>query len=375
MLIFKNRAVHGLFVHDAMLARMFHHAPLLRHDTMTVPAAADDDLFHAPNASIWKQILLRQPSTQPLLNHCLHVNLQHHEVTHPMSEELRLKSGLFTAYVVLNGISASISERQQAGQLLPTSVAFDQHFDALMCWYFTFVNGTELQSSNIQSPSDVFRHMIMVLWHCTFMALVTNFNILERAAGREGLEDGTEEADVAYARQWANSQHAQRCMIHAHDLLFSLGAMRLDAEPAIHIPHCLFLAGIACHAYTKFRHSQRETPPDVSLQGQKAPDSRHTLDIPEFTLRGAPVPIHLFETSKAPSQNLNVAQNGRALGDNPQEPRHRRLGPDIGPGMMFTVIDLLQRIGHWGIARKYATTLAILAQTDGDEDWMLFMND
>jgi hypothetical protein len=354
---------------------MFHHTPLLRHDTMTIPPAADDELFDAPSASTWKRLMLEQPPTQPILNQCLHVNLHHHKAIHPMPEELRLRNGRFTAYVILNGISASVSEKEEAGQLLPMSPTFEQHFDALMCWYFTFAHAGESQSSKIQSQPDAFHHMIMVLWHCTFMALVTDFNILERAAGREGPENETLEADIAYTRQWANSNDAQRCIIHVHALLCSLGAMRLDAEPAIHIPHCLFLAGIASYTFTKFLHSEKDRPRDASLQGNKAPDLTPILDIPEFTLRGAPIPTHLFETSKAPSRSRITPQNGTALGNDPQRSQHRRLDSDISPGMMFTIIDLLQRIGHWGIARKYAATLTTLAQNDGDDDWMLIRDD
>ena len=130
-----NRTVHGLYIHDAMLSRMFHHAPLLRHDAITVSQAADDDLFNAPTATAWKRLMLTQSFPKPALNECLHVNLYSHHASQPALEELCLKQSRETGYVVLNGISALICEKQQMGQLTPNSTNFAMYFEALICWY------------------------------------------------------------------------------------------------------------------------------------------------------------------------------------------------------------------------------------------------
>jgi len=45
------------------------------------------------------------------------------------------------------------------------------------------------------------------------------------------------------------------------------------------------------------------------------------------------------------------------------------VGP-IGASLLYTVTDLLQRIGHWRIAR-FAGILEVLVQTNMNEDWML----
>ena len=37
-------------------------------------------------------------------------------------------------------------------------------------------------------------------------------------------------------------------------------------------------------------------------------------------------------------------------------------------GLIFTINDLLQRVGHWGIAKKFAATLSTLATNHGGED-------
>ena len=367
-----NRTVHGLYIHDAMLSRMFHHAPLLRHDAITVPQAADDDLFNAPTATAWKRLMLTQSFPKPALNECLHVNLYSHHASQPALEELCLKQSRETGYVVLNGISALICEKQQMGQLTPNSTNFAMYFEALICWYFTFASSDGQTNTNDTIQSDSLLHMIRVLWHTVFMELVTDFDSLERAVGRDGPDNRTAEQDLAYAYQWANSKNAQRCILHARALLYSLGAMRLDAEPAIHIPHCLFLVGIASYSYTNFRRSKNTAFQSGSFQTESIPGMGAASEFPEFSQFKIPIPKHLLDSSRNASKAQDSSHSGiTAERDASNSEDRSRSDLDVGSGIIFTVIDLLQRIGHWGVARKYAATLSALAKNKGDEDWML----
>jgi hypothetical protein len=360
-----------------MLSRLFHHSPLLRHDAINIPPAADDSLFNALTAEAWKQQVLDTPFRNAPLRECLHVNLHAHLPSQPVVEELHLKNSRQTAYVVINGISALVSEKQQMGQLGPGSTDFSTCFNALTCWHFTFVHPS-WSNANDTSQSDVFLRMITVLWHTVFMELVTNFDILERAVGRDGPDSPTAQHDLDYAYQWANSKDAQRCIFHAHTLLHSVGLMRLDTEPAIHIPHCLFLAGIATYSYTKFHRSEHAAFQDSDNQTSRT--SRiESRDVPEFLKCGIPIPKHLFQSAQTPSlanssSRDEVATEGHHYTAGNAQNRSR---PHSGPvtGLMFTINDLLQRIGHWGVARKFAATLSTLATKDGDEDWALMVND
>ncbi|CZR69508.1 uncharacterized protein PAC_19408 [Phialocephala subalpina] len=345
------RTVHGLYIHDAMLSRIFHHEPLLRHGAITVPAAADSELFHAPSASTWKQLMLKQSFPQPALHECLHFNVYSHNALHPTPEELSCRNGSHTAYIVLNGISAFISEKQQTGQLAPASVEFGRYFDALMCWFFTFADLKTPSHIHHKSSPDVSHGMIMVLWHAVLMELVTNFDILERAIGRDGPDSPTAQADLAYARQWANSVEGQRCTVHVDALLYSLGAMGLDTEPAIHIPHSLFMAGIATYSYKSFRQPQHETNEVSVLQRGNISRPKAILDFPEFTRRGVRIPEHLFESTQQSSGASNSARTeiNTERGHNHADISNDRFRPNggIGIGMMCAIIDLLGRIGHW----------------------------
>lgn len=373
------RAVLGLYIHDAKLACMFHHEPLLRHNLIMVSAAADEDLFNAPSATIWKRKML-QSASRLAVRDCLHMNLDHHG-TQPVPQELSWKNSHFTAYAILSGISATINEQQQMSQLRPDSANFTKCFDALICWYQTFAQDARLSEPKQVSRPDTL--CLMILWHRVFMCLVTNFNLLERVIGRNGADSATLDGDMTYATKWATSREAQRCMLHAHELLHSLGAMRLDAEAAIHVPHCLFLAGIACYCYTHFRrpnptqHSPAHT--HFSRLDTRSPVLQPVVEFPEFAMRGVPIPQHLFGS---PAINSNdavspLAPDGTSNSFGIQGDRTTRFRStsNVGAAMMCTLIDMLQRVGHWGIARAYAATLSTLVCTDSDEDWNFISSD
>lgn len=351
---------------------MYHHEPLLRHDSILVSVAADDDIFNAPNAAVWREKMLRQSASQLLVHECLHINLHHEHGLQPLSQELCWKNSHFTAYVILHGISASIIEKQQLSRIRPNSANFNKYFESLICWKHTFQNNTGIsQIQNITRPDTL---CLLVLWHTVFMSLVTDFNILERAVGRNSTENSTLKADLEYATNWANSREAQRCILHAHALLYSIGSLRLDSEAAIHIPHCLFLAGIASYCYTRFRQPLSTFQAHGRTETSSLSDSllQCTMEFPEFTIQGEPIPQHLFGLSPASCSVTGTPASdvtSNAFSSQGDSTARLRPTPDVGASMMCTLIDMLQRIGHWGISRKYAATLSTLVHADSDEDW------
>lgn len=338
------RAVLGLYIHDAAISTMFQHEALLRSKGISLPIAADDDVFHAPTATEWRDRMLLRTEQPPPIHKCMHINLPPHQYTKPLPQELSCKSSRLTAYVILCGILTSICEKQQMDQLETGSTNFEKYFEALMCWYITF-QADQDKDSNQTDPL-----CLMILWHTVFMNLLTNFNTLERAIGRDGSQTSSAESDQLYATKWASAIEAKRCILHVHAIQNILGTMRLDAEPAIHIPHCLFLAGIASFCYAQFGH----TP---------APAPNVNLEFSEFTLRGASIPQHLFNSSQSSADQRGSAQSNGTHNSGPVVP--------VGIVMLYMLTDMLQRIGHWGIARKLSGVLGALVQADSDEVWLL----
>lgn len=336
---------------------MFHHESLIRHTAIGTLGAADDDLFNAPTAEAWADIMKSNTGLRCPLQQTLHSKVGKHLYSQPMPEELIYKSSRFTAYVNLQGLSAAICEAQQAGQLTPSSSLFESHLESLLCWEFNF----SYKSNMGRQPAVADTFSLMILWHTAFMNLLVDFDILERALGRDGTQN---ESDTAYATEWALSSSARRCILHAHALQNALGTMQLDSEPAIHVPHCLFLAGIASYCYTRFR--RRSWQPTSGPNGVFPSNGDHDLEFPEFSLRGAQIATHLFGSPAASGAEVQC----RTDDNRAPQPRARSVVP-VGAGLLCTVTDMLQRIGHWGVARKFAATLDTLVHVDVDEVWML----
>jgi hypothetical protein len=329
---------------------MFHHEPALRHDAIIVPVAADDRLFNAPTATAWRNEWRLKANLRPSIYECLHSNLQAHHYSRPLPNELLCKHSRFTAYVVLNGILASVCEKQQMGLLEPSSPNFQKSFDALMCWYYTY------ELDHLHPQVDSFG--LIVLWHTAFMNLLANFNMLERAIGRDGWDTPTIDSDIGYATRWAAAPEAERCVMHAYALQMALGRLRLDTEPAIHIPHCLFLAGIASFAYTKFRRNLNQQDGSSGYVDTATVQSvGQTHNYAEFQLPGVSVTSEQFDSSSHEHER--------------QSRQRSSLPVPLGASMLCALTDILQRIGHWPVARRFAVTLGALCQQDTDEGWML----
>ncbi len=320
------RIVLGLYILDAELAGIFHHEPILRHNAKKLPVAASNDAFTASTASRWAAIVAEQPRPDLTSQNSL-VN----ELTSPSYDSrgaihVPQTSGRFAAYVILEGIGAAICEHKQQGGSDPD--VLERFRDALNLWYVTH------QRSETGHESDPL--CLMVLWHLTFMSLFADFDLLERAIGRDGSE--VARSNLVHVSDWASSIDAKRCVIHASLVQKQIETMRIGTEPAIHVPRALFLAAIAWYCYTRFGS-------DVGL----AVSSKEPLDFPEIKLLGINASLHLFEANGFKTGKPSAIESSTLCG----------------------LTDLLQRIGHWEIARRFAAILGSLIHGETDEGLIL----
>jgi len=164
------------------LASLFHHEPLLCHQSIDTTTAADDDLFNAPTAEDWKQLLLQQEVSDVRSSDVLHVNLPAHPCSQPVADELAVTHSRFTAYTILHGLLVTVCNKQQRGRLLLRSTEFNKHFDALICWHNTFLGMASGSNQSGLLGEDAL--CLTTLWHSAFMNLLVDFNILEQTVGR-----------------------------------------------------------------------------------------------------------------------------------------------------------------------------------------------
>ncbi|ETI26138.1 hypothetical protein G647_02915 [Cladophialophora carrionii CBS 160.54] len=314
------RIALSVHIHDAELAAMFHHEPFLRHNSRQLPVAASNQTFMAVRADEWRKAYLSDPS-----------NLETSNAT-PASIDEHLDFDLlampnnshFTAYTVLEGICANIVETGLNGttqsnpdEILTTLTSFHRHF---------------LQESAAWEAD----HMDMsILWHLAFMIMFADFDLLERAIGRDGSELSPE--DLHAVTLWANSDQARRCVIHGLIIQKKLENLPLGFEPAIHVPRAMFRAGIAWFCYTRFGSEQDS--------GQRTTATTDSTEYPEFKLIGVNPALLLFQASGYKHGKPTTTETNASLSG---------------------LTDLLRRIGHWEIARRFAAILGALLHNEAE---------
>ena len=317
------RTALGLYIHDAQIASTFHHDPTLRHDAIRISGAAANDLFAAPTAARWASLVRNITSSPAKLSTHLHVAQPQHACNRPLSTELACKTSRFSCYVLLHGIGAAVQESNGAGPL--TQGDRTKFTDALICWYHAY------EKSRPANESDPFS--LMVLCHEIFMQLLVNFDELERAIGRDGPDEAADSQQ--YARLWSSTIEAKRCVIHASLIYRQIGSFRIDAEPALHLPRSIFWAALAWYCYIQF--AQREC--ELSQHPQISMD---VLEVPLFNINPVQHPIE-----------TNVLKKG--------QPTLTESSP------LGALVDMLPRIGHWGMSYRLARILKLLVDGEGGQ--------
>lgn len=252
----------------------------------------------------------------------MHANQHEHSCSTPILKELMCKSSRFSCYIILHGIGAAVQESNAAGSMTPTNRRTYQ--DALICWYHAYE-----EHRTTQSPDPL---CLIILYHEIFMSILVDFNELERAIGRDGSSEGTQA--VGYASTWSSTVEAKRCVIHASLIHRQIGSMRVDWEPAFHVPRSMFLAAIAWYCYIKFDQGGATQP--LSYE--------ESLDIPEIKMFNINPLQYLFEASGFKMGKPKINEASTLCGLN----------------------DMLHRIGHWGISRRLARILGCLIHGDPD---------
>lgn len=306
------RIALSVHVHDAELANIFHHEPFLRHNSRQLPTAASQAIFMASKAEEWRAAYLQDSSNFVSTSSAP----DSVDANNPFDILAIPSNSSFTPYAVLQGLCVNIVENQITAHALPSR---KQEISGLLTTFHSrFLQTTPPWGSDSMDMT--------ILWHHAYMSICADFDLLERAIGRDG---GTLSAeDQVLVTTWANSIDAQRCVIHGTIIQKKLENLPIGFEPAIHVPRAIFRAGIAWFCYTRF---------GTEVGGQHTIIPEH-LDFPEFKIVGVNPATLLFQA------------NGYKHGPSATEINAALCG----------LTDLLRRIGHWEIARRFAAILAAL---------------
>lgn len=308
------RVVLGLHVHDSEFAAIFHHEPLLRHDRSKLPHCCSEDLFNASTASQWHALVrgLNVPSRS--------TNIQ--DFGQSRVAGANPYGSHMYAYAALAGIIASVQERR-ATALDSSSV--EKFRNSLLSW-----QNDRFRSIHESSDDPL---CLTVLWHEAFLTLYADFDLLEQSIGRDGVTPLHETLDRV--RIWASSSEARRCVLHALFVQKHMESLPVGMEPAIHVPKALFYSAIVIYCYIKFTPSVAPYTP-----------SQDDVNIPELQV----------------SELTSPAYQSGGTGA-----RQVKLSP-VDSSILCNLVDLLRRVGHWELSRKFASILEALINDLADSN-------
>ncbi|KAJ5966384.1 hypothetical protein N7481_013098 [Penicillium waksmanii] len=300
----RSRVAAGLHILDTEISELVLTHPLMRHDKSLLPLTARHELWVAPNATQWRDIMIRRAPPEVSSG-----NIQ---------LDFDSTDG-FHSYTELEGINARLMEQkfmstasnqELVEQFEPQLIHFlDRHF-----------------RSKPEGNFDPF--CLEVLWHSVFISLLVDISRLELAIGREGYEESLLHRD--YVHTWSSSQEARRCALHGALILRKLQNMPLGVEPAIHVPRALYRAASVWYVYTEFGGDQDTSFPEIS--------PRPDINFPEMSFLKLNSEVLLFEANGYRTTKPKTSESSTLCG----------------------LVDLLHRIGHWGLSRKFAEQLSIL---------------
>lgn len=219
------RLVLGLHIHDSEFSTTYHHEPLLRHVPEKLPSCCSEELFAAPDAKQWREMLVSQSNPCPT-------------VTHPTTLFTRTPTP-FASYARLAGIAATIEETKASS--LDTA-DIERFRTSLLVWHDAYMQSVPTSGSAYKN--------LMIFWHAAFIALYADADLIERTIGRDG-EDVAQNAKPQIA-SWAASPQARRAVLHAVLIGRLLGSLSLVDGAAIHVPKAVFYAGMVTYCYVKY---------------------------------------------------------------------------------------------------------------------------
>lgn len=280
--------------------------PFLRC-SVAASAIASNELWTAPTSSAWVHAL----------DESRHQQIINSEYSPPLSTDQTDGDALaaypaFALYAFLEGKTSQIMERVSSQESLR------QISQEIMPTLITVYNNRLHQ--NFQS--DEFS--LKALWHSMFIIVYCNMNKLECAVGREGYEKAQEHLE--YATTWASSMDGHRCAIHAALILRHLQRIPIGQEPGIHVPRLLYRSALIWYAYTRFGRDDSST---FTTDG---------MCFPELQSTGIDAARVLFAANGFKKSRPTTSESST----------------------LFHLIDLLARLGHWGISQKLASLFSVL---------------
>ncbi|KAJ5664573.1 hypothetical protein N7507_005304 [Penicillium longicatenatum] len=314
----QNRLLAGIHVHDVEISELFLTNPYLRHSPKHMPPLSDDDLWAATTVEEWSQKMMSRLSRSNNHSYGTYLHLPETVVNlATLSSSTPIRSD-FHNYLELEGLAASAIEAKNTHD-----VNERKSFENLLVDYHKSYIGP-----NRELKMDSF--CLSALWHSIFFSLYADINRLELVIGKEGFIEA--QNHVEHVRSWASSPDGQCCALHAALILRELEKIKIGTEPPIHVPRIIFRAALIWFCYTCF--------------GTDTTDSRQTMQHPALQKIGVNCQSLSFEANGFKASRPTTSESSTVSG----------------------LVDILSRVGHWGISQLMWSILNLLVPDVKDDE-------
>jgi len=296
---------------DSEIAAMFHHGPAVRKQWSQLPRLSSKESFAAGTPSTWWKVMIKEAEARNLsparapdfyLSPKGSVDVELPEIANEVELYVQLERIGSTACE-----SSDLSTAQESRAVLEC-----QSLRSL--WLSRYCTTPAFQ---VQEQS------LMMLWHSIFIRMYSDLDMLEIATGRDGPKAAKEAEETV--KSWARSPEAARSALHCMLVQRQFAHMPIGKECPLHTAACLFRSGIVWYSYVRFGCNNRFIAKE---QGHMREFQSLKLDLDR---------IFLEEMSSRVGKPLEL--------------------------IVLKTVDLLQRITHWKVADRLASTL--LALLDG----------
>lgn len=234
----------GLVLHDSWLSELFSMSPIIRTDILILPLPLQAILYQAPTCHKWSQLL----TEIPLANQRLEFSSHHFHLP-----DLQGPIHVFSMYGLLCSVLLRVSTDTRRLILSSDLVPAEQHQH--VPWNICRLDKragivSPLLVSLVQLYDTTLRESnpnCIVIWHSVCMLLTADFNILSRAAGRDGPDF------ISGARRdlicWALTPAARRACLHAAQTFRTLSHRKPADGTAFQSVRTLFMSALILGFY------------------------------------------------------------------------------------------------------------------------------
>lgn len=312
-LLLLRRVAAGLYILDTEISELVLTQPLLRNESRSLPRTANHDVWMAPNSTQWKNIMNRRPSTSLFETSSLRLN---------GTNQNKIDSDGFQCYVELEMIGSHIMEQKLTRPACTSQLESLERFEPQLIQFFEQIIRAKSEGTGFEP------FCLEVLWHSVFISLLVDISRLELALGKEGREESIHHRN--YLHTWSSSREAQRCALHGVLILRKLQATPVGLEPAIHVPRALYRAATVLYVYSELGRDGDTADMSTGID----------MNFPEISLLKLNGEALLFEANGYRKSKPKASESSTLCG----------------------LVDLLHRIGHWGLSRKFAELFNILLE-------------